>query len=640
MAIINGTAGSDTLTGTAGIDTLFGLGGNDRLSGAGGGDTLFGGGGNDTLFGQGGNDSLVGGVGNDTLIGGAGDDLLNSGDGNDTASYAGTTGDVVVFLGAATAQPPGGAGMDTLAKIENLIGGSGDDTLTGTVGANTLDGGAGDDRLFGGDGNDTASYAGSVGGVIASLFSGSASGGAGTDTLFSFENLVGGAGDDILDGDGGANTLIGGLGNDTLGGGDDNDVLNGGGGADFLLGGGGNDRLDGGAGVDTMSGGLGDDTYLVNATSEFVNLSENLDEGTDTVRSSANAFLPANVENLVLTGTANINGVGNFDGNSITGNSGNNVLNGLFGDDILFGGVGDDTLNGSIGIDVMNGGLGNDTFLVDNANELTTLVDLFIEPVLADAGGIDTVVSSLSVSLFRLASEFGVEIENLILADGAGDIDALGNDLANVITGNEGINLLNGEGGDDVLFGGDGDDALVGGASGKDRLFGGRGNDFLLGDDSLPGDTGRDTCDGGSGDDVLVASAGVDTLIGGFGLDQFEFDNPVLGDPVGTNVVSAKTGDIIADFVSAEDKIVLASGDFGFNALDTIQEGVNFATIEEPYDGTNSGLAAGTNAFIFDGTRLYYDGSTDDGGGTGADGYTVIATLQSGTLGATDIDIF
>ncbi|MFM6342705.1 MAG: bluetail domain-containing putative surface protein, partial [Dolichospermum sp.] len=84
---------------------------------------------------------------------------------------------------------------------------------------------------------------------------------------------------------------------------------------------------------------------------------------TDTLTASVTTTLPANVENLTLTGTAAINGTGNAANNVITGNSGNNTLSGGAGNDTLNGGAGNDTLNGGAGADILTGGVGSDIFV-------------------------------------------------------------------------------------------------------------------------------------------------------------------------------------------------------------------------------------------------------------------------------------
>ena len=75
-----------------------------------------------------------------------------------------------------------------------------------------------------------------------------------------------------------------------------------------------------------MTGGLGNDTYIVDDAGDVV--TEAFNEGTDNVQASISYALTANVENLTLTGSANINGTGNGLANTITGNSGNNTLDG------------------------------------------------------------------------------------------------------------------------------------------------------------------------------------------------------------------------------------------------------------------------------------------------------------------------
>jgi len=134
--------------------TLQGTAGDDVLLAGNGDDTLNGGAGHDVLVGGVGNDALYGGEGDDLLIGGPGNDLLDGGPGNDTASYASATAGVTVDLGHVGAQNTGGAGLDTLVSIENLIGSDDNDTLIGNDGDNVLSGGLGDDILIGGGGND------------------------------------------------------------------------------------------------------------------------------------------------------------------------------------------------------------------------------------------------------------------------------------------------------------------------------------------------------------------------------------------------------------------------------------------------------------------------------------------------------
>ena len=124
-------------------------------------------------------------------------------------------------------------------------------------------------------------------------------------------------------------------GNDNLSalGGDDD--LYGGDGTDTLYGGPGNDHLDGGSGADKMFGGTGDDTFVVDNTSDVI--TENANQGIDTIFASVSYTLAANLENLTLTGLAALAGTGNDLRNEITGNEAGNALNGLGGDDLITG---------------------------------------------------------------------------------------------------------------------------------------------------------------------------------------------------------------------------------------------------------------------------------------------------------------
>src|SRR4029079_4718202 len=108
------------------------------------------------------------------------------------------------------------------------------DTLYGGDHNDFLEGGADNDVLDGGDGEDTTTYASATSGVSVDLYYGTATGGAGDDTLSDIENVIGSSYADVITGGGGINVLWGGDGNDTIDGGGDSDTIFGGAGDDFL----------------------------------------------------------------------------------------------------------------------------------------------------------------------------------------------------------------------------------------------------------------------------------------------------------------------------------------------------------------------------------------------------------------------
>jgi Ca2+-binding RTX toxin-like protein len=169
--------------------------------------------------------------------------------------------------------------------------------------------------------------------------------------------------DDHLLGFGGSDNILGNAGNDTLEGGEGNDTLN------------------GGLGVDAMIGGNGNDSYIVDRAADTV--TEDPGAGIDTVKSSVNYALGANVEKLLLTGTAAV-GSGNELANTITGNSAANVIRGFDANDILKGLGGDDTLFGGDGKDALYGGGGSDIFVFDTALSAPGNVDSIHDFVATD----------------------------------------------------------------------------------------------------------------------------------------------------------------------------------------------------------------------------------------------------------------
>ena len=353
--------------------------------------------------------------------------------GNDEIRYGGP-GPARIDLRAATllaefggggfaSSVEGQAGGYTIANgviIENASGGSGNDTITGNAADNRLDGGAGADACAGGNGNDTY-IVDNAGDTVSEGV------GLGLDTVYAtvshalesnVENLV-------LQGTG----AIDGTGN-----GDANEIT----------GNAGDNVLDGQGGADLLLGGAGNDTYIVDNAGDI--LIEFQGQGTDRVLSSISFSIDviADVEDIVLTGVANINATGNFRDNHISGN---------------------------IGVNVLSGGDGNDIYDLSAG-------DTVIENV---GGGIDKELSATaSLVLFG-----NVELGEL---QGFGNLNLIGNDLDNTLRGNAGRN---------AIAGGDGADLLIG-ASGNDRLNGGAAHDML------DGGLGRDVMSGGQGADVFV----------------------------------------------------------------------------------------------------------------------------------------
>lgn len=384
----------------------------------------------DTLLGLAGSDLLDGQNGNDTLIGGAGADVLRGGAGIDWASYETATSAIRVNL-LLNAGLSGEANGDTLTEIENLRGGSGNDTLVGDDSTNWIDGGAGDDilrgglgndvlfggigadRLYGDDGRDTVSYERAVAAVHIDLTSQAVSGGeAQGDTISSFENAKGGLGNDILIGSSVANALSGNDGNDVIDAGGGNDTVNGGRGAD---------TLSGGAGIDILSYSLADGSVSID-------LAAGMGAGSDAEGDTFAGFegVTGGAYNDVLAGDQNAN-----------------TLNGGAGDDTIAGGEGNDTIMGGSGRDSLTGGAGIDTLSYGDSTSWVS-VSLAEGYSYEGAAGIRDVFSGF---------------ENL---SGGAFNDALyGDSNNNVIRGGAGGDYMVGGGGVDTMYGQGGDDLFV-----------------------------------------------------------------------------------------------------------------------------------------------------------------------------------
>jgi Ca2+-binding RTX toxin-like protein len=476
--------------------------------------------------------------------------------------------------------------------------------------------------------------------------------------------VIGTEGDDVLsDRDGQSDLVLGLGGNDTITGGTagsrstrNPDTLDGGdgddmisvssiGGGHLLIGGNGNDKLIiSTPGGDTLQGGNGNDVLIsVSITGQFLDGGDGDDifntsnvpdsrnnvynentidggNGFDVINSSNISFsstttpvilniddlLPSdllslgfgerikNIESIasIKTGSGDdvISLSRDFDpditrriinvggGNNLVTNSGNakTQISGGGQQDTLIGGNNDDTLYGGGGDDVLTGGAGNDKVYGDEGDD------------------------------------YGL--------GGEGDdslLDGLGNDN---LEGNTGNDTILGENGDDGLAGQEGDDSLVGG-KGNDRLYG------WLGNDTLSGDEGNDLLFGDGGDDTLRGGQGNDTLTGDYvdqaaGADTFAFDK------LSGAITFADLGvDIITDFQSSSDKILLDKAIF--TALPGVLDATTFQVVDTIAQAeTSAGLIVYSQ-----GQLIYNANGVEAGYGEGGQ-FAILEALPAATLTA------
>jgi Ca2+-binding RTX toxin-like protein len=332
------------------------------------------------------------------------------------------------------------------------------------------------------------------------------------------------------------------------------------------------DTLVGTAGADTMAGLAGNDEYIVNHSGDVV--VEANGQGTDKVESTITHTLAANVENLTLTGSGNINGTGNSLANTLVGNSGSNILQGGGGNDVLDGGAGADwadyidkvasvsvTLNGATNavvtvggvaedtirnIEYVRGGSGNDVLTGDSGNNI--LRGGGGNDVLDGGAGTvdwaDYVDKAVAVSVTLNGAANAIVMVGGVAEDTIRNIEYVqggsGND---VLVGDGLVNELRGLGGNDILRGGGGNDVLDGGAGAADladyvdkavsvsvALNGATNAVVTVG--GVAEDTIRnvENLQGGSANDVLVGDGQANELrgLGGFDILRGGGGNDVL----------------------------------------------------------------------------------------------------------------
>ena len=544
-----------------------------------------------------GNDTMTGGSGNDTFVSGTGADVLNGGAGVDVADYSarsaalnvtldgaandgeagendnvktdvedvnGGSGNDSIAGGGANNDIYGGIGNDLLSGgggNDRLFGGPSSDTLNGDAGNDTLDGGSEADLLNGGAGVDTADYSSRTAAVMLKLDGSADDGELGEhDNIASdVENLTGGAGDDTLSGNMAPNALSGGPGrdladysgrtemlaislNDVADDGapaegdnvrSDIEDVTSGGGNDFLVGSASNNTLRGGAGDDSLTGGGGADTLDGGDGVDTAYYSGVSVPVSVSLDDKANDGASGEHDNVLMT-VENL--VGGYSGDRLVGDSARNVLTGGDSADTLVGGGGDDVLVGGAGDDTLDGGLGNDEF----------------------QGGVGTDTADYSSRRANVV----VRIDDLANDGQAGEADNVRSDVENV-TGGSGDDRLVGSAGANDLIGGPGDDVIDGGA-GPDIMAGGPGTDTVdysgrTNPVSVSLDERANDGEAGEGDDVLSA---IDTIRGGRGNDHLvgnSASNNLIGGP-GDDTLEGGAGDDMLVGEAGRDRLVGGAG--------------------------------------------------------------------------------
>jgi Ca2+-binding RTX toxin-like protein len=651
---INGGAGNDTIVGSA-------TGSSEQLYGGDGNDSIVGGTGNNYLYGQAGNDTLTGGAGSDTLNGGTGDDtyIINANtdtgtdniseyanSGIDTLSFQPSTTAITINL-SQTANQTIATGVfvnGNLDNIENVIGGAGNDNITGNAldnifssgagndtlnggagddsfdpgrGADSIDGGAGYDRLSIDNSTDTADT--SISYTNTTTTTGTISGGSNHGTTFkNIEqlNLTTGAGNDSFFLDTGSNIINGGAGNDTLYIGNTSDTadvtivytdaINGG----TITGGSNNGTTFKNIEAFRFFNGSGNDSINITAATKDYYVSVYGGYGNDTIIGSATASYD------ILSG-----GNGN---DSILGGAGNNTLYGGVGDDILNGGSGSDVLDPGTGADNIDGGVGSDSLTIYNSTDTanTTLV-------YSNATDGTIIGGSNDGTTFK-------SIEHINLTTGSG------NDSINIgATGELGA----------YINAGAGDDTIIGSATGSyDNLYGGDGNDSIIdgaGNNYLYGNAGDDIIDGGLGNDTVNGGAGNDIIDGGNGTDTAVYEGKV------NTYTIERVDNLLGNSLIVTDIDAIANGNDDIDTLTSVENlsffnGVNLATSNligvlsdrdslipnTVAENSVNGSIVGITALAVDGDSqtVTYSLVNDAGGRFKIDSSSGVVTVANGSL--------
>ncbi len=271
--------------------------------------------------------------------------------------------------------------------------------------------------------------------------------------------------------------------------------------------------------------------------------------------------------------------------NLITGNGNDTVFTNTANNDVSTGG-GNDTVHASEGRDTLNGGNGTDRLVFDYAfsNIASGTFSGTTASLLTDTGPVIEAhdfeffeFSDQTLSFAQLVAMTPDAVGIIVEGTTDSDLDLVGSDGSDTISGFGGNDSITGFNGDDIINAGVGFDTVNGGANndhisgldGYDMLNGDAGNDTLLGnngrdtlnggddDDSLNGGLGADELNGDAGNDTLEGQTGGDTLNGGAGDDELSGDE-------GADELNGGADDDTLNGGRANDTL---NGDDGFDLL-------------------------------------------------------------------------
>ncbi|HEX8480545.1 MAG TPA: cadherin domain-containing protein [Allosphingosinicella sp.] len=624
------------LDGGAGNDHVYGREGSDWLEGGDGTDFLEGGDGDDILAGGGGLDTLRGGRGNDQY-------LVRLGDGSDRAEegsqvVVGSQGLAPSSRVAWLAANPGKRNwLGDIADIAEAIDrrGNGETNVVAAVEAGW------DDAIVFGEGITLSDVA--IKRVESDLEIGLTDGtkmvvaGWFADPFKRIEWLkfadgeelrladldtftVGGAGDDVLEGDeqrnfihGGAgddyirlhandDVGVGGSGSDALFGDEDDDLLVGGTGHDKVFGGIGHDRLSGDLGDDALvgeqgddvlAGGRGDDTLSGGTGSNVFRFSRG--DGRDRIIAPVAPSAPAASAGFAPAGD-------DADGAAVEQNFVNPQL--------IYDGI-EQAMDVSLfGANYLQGGFAFTKSAVQGTTKYK--VTQSVAPPPSGETTSDTVEFAVGINIQDIVFSLSggdlvatVSSENSTAAgsdsitfegwDGiaANHIAAftfyqtgrleVGGDKTVIRAGGDGVDILNGDHRGDWMTSGAGDDELDG-AGGADILNGGGGNDRIDGGD------GNDVLYGGAGQDRIAGGLGADVISGGAGTDTASYAQSSGGVTARLSGSATNDGEAQGDTYAGIENLTGGGGDdrLGGDELDNVLEGGAGADILSGLEGDDS----------------------------------------------------